>query len=128
MTIMKISSRNLPVRRRTLIQGGMATILATGLAPGIAKAAPIKLVMAHLNAVPESAAVAFDWQALLSVRGKLDYMLSGGLTPANVAEAIRLTGASAVDVSSGVERRRGEKDIELIRSFLRAAKTAKQAR
>jgi len=60
------------------------------------------------------------------VRGKLDYMLAGGLTPANVAEAIRLTGASAVDVSSGVESRPGEKDPELIRSFLHAAKTARE--
>ena len=55
-------------------------------------------------------------------------MLAGGLTPANVAEAIRLTGASAVDVSSGVESRPGEKDPELIRSFLRAAKTARETR
>jgi phosphoribosylanthranilate isomerase len=80
------------------------------------------------GALPGGNGVAFDWQALVAVRGKLDYMLSGGLTPANVAEAIRLTGATAVDVSSGVERRRGEKDVELIRSFLHAAKTAKQAR
>ena len=80
------------------------------------------------GALPGGNGVAFDWQALVAVLGKLDYMLSGGLTPANVAEAIRLTGATAVDVSSGVERRRGEKDVELIRSFLHAAKTAKQAR
>jgi phosphoribosylanthranilate isomerase len=78
--------------------------------------------------LPGGNGVPFDWEALSGVRGKLDYMLSGGLTPANVAEAIRLTGATAVDVSSGVERSRGEKDVELIRSFLRAAKTAKQAR
>jgi phosphoribosylanthranilate isomerase len=49
-------------------------------------------------------------------------MLSGGLTPDNVAEAIRLTGAPIVDVSSGVESRPGEKDPVLIRRFLRAAK------
>ena len=62
--IMKISSRNLPaVRRRSLMKGGLAGIMASGLAPTIARAAPIKLVMAHLNAVPESAAIAFDWQA-----------------------------------------------------------------
>src|SRR3954471_24348717 len=61
--IMKISSRHLSVRRRTVMRGGLAGIIASGLAPSIAKAAPIKLVMAHLNAVPESAAVAFDWQA-----------------------------------------------------------------
>ena len=63
-TIMKISSRNLvSVRRRGLVKGGMAAILASGLAPSFARAEAKKLVMAHLNAVPESAAVAFDWQA-----------------------------------------------------------------
>src|SRR5471032_1676807 len=63
-TILKISSRNLAsVRRRSLVKGGMAAILASGLAPSFARAEAKKLVMAHLNAVPESAAVAFDWQA-----------------------------------------------------------------
>jgi phosphoribosylanthranilate isomerase len=78
--------------------------------------------------LPGGNGVPFDWEALAGVRGKLDYMLAGGLTPANVAEAIRLTGATAVDVSSGVESRPGEKDPELIRSFLHAAKTAREAR
>jgi phosphoribosylanthranilate isomerase len=68
----------------------------------------------------------FDWRALLSVKDRMPYMLSGGLTPANVAEAIRATGAAIVDVSSGVESSPGEKDPELIRRFLRAAKAAKQ--
>ena len=54
-------------------------------------------------------------------------MLSGGLRPETVAEAIRLTGAKAVDVSSGVESSPGVKDPELIRRFLRAVKTDKQA-
>jgi len=80
------------------------------------------------GALPGGNGLAFDWQALAGVRGKLDYMLAGGLTPANVGEAIRLTGATAVDVSSGVESRPGEKDPELIRRFLRAAKTAREAR
>ncbi len=79
------------------------------------------------GALPGGNGLAFDWQALAGVRGKLDYMLAGGLTPANVGEAIRLTGAKAVDVSSGVESRPGEKDPELIRRFLRAAKTAREA-
>jgi phosphoribosylanthranilate isomerase len=79
------------------------------------------------GALPGGNGVAFDWQVLKSVRGKIAYMLAGGLTPLNVAEAIRLTGAKAVDVSSGVESRLGEKDAELIRRFLHAAKTAKQA-
>ena len=63
-SVMKISSRNLPaLRRRSQVKGGMAGILASGLAPTFAYAQPKKLVMAHLNALPESAAIAFDWQA-----------------------------------------------------------------
>ena len=53
-------------------------------------------------------------------------MLSGGLGPANVADAIRITGTNAVDVSSGVESAPGVKDLELIRRFLQTVKTAKQ--
>ncbi len=68
----------------------------------------------------------FDWRALAGVKDKVAYMLSGGLTPDNVAEAIRVTGAAIVDVSSGVELQPGEKDPELIRHFLRTAKAAKQ--
>jgi tripartite ATP-independent transporter DctP family solute receptor len=64
MTIMKISSLNLPaVGRRSLVKGGLAGILASGLAPSIARAEAKKLVFAHINAVPESAAVAFEWMA-----------------------------------------------------------------
>jgi phosphoribosylanthranilate isomerase len=68
----------------------------------------------------------FDWCALLGVKDQVPYMLSGGLTPDNVADAIRSTGAAMVDVSSGVEARPGEKDPVLIDRFLRAAKGAKQ--
>jgi phosphoribosylanthranilate isomerase len=56
------------------------------------------------------------------MKGKVSFMLSGGLNPDNVAEAIRLTGAQVVDVSSGVEVKPGEKDPALIRRFLSAAK------
>jgi phosphoribosylanthranilate isomerase len=66
----------------------------------------------------------FDWRLLSGVKGAVPFGLSGGLTPDNVAEAIRITGADMVDVSSGVERRPGEKDPELIRRFLRRAKGA----
>jgi len=81
MTIMKISSRNLAfVRRRAIVKGGMAGIIASGLAPTFARAEAKKLVMAHLNAIPESAAVAFDWQAA-EVRkrsnGELDMQFFG---------------------------------------------------
>lgn len=78
------------------------------------------------GALPGGNGVAFDWQALAGLEGRIDYMLAGGLTPGNVAEAIRSTGARAVDVSSGVESRPGEKDPDLIRHFIHAAKTAKQ--
>jgi phosphoribosylanthranilate isomerase len=49
-------------------------------------------------------------------------MLSGGLDPGNVAQALRIAHAPAVDVSSGVERAPGEKDVEKIRAFIRAAR------
>ena len=64
----------------------------------------------------------FDWRLLDGVADQLDFMLSGGLTPENVADAIRATGAFAVDVSSGVEERRGVKSVPLIRAFLAAAR------
>ncbi len=76
------------------------------------------------GAMPGGNGVAFDWRALLGVKDKVRYMLSGGLTPENVAEAIRLTGATAVDVSSGVESAPGEKDADKIRRFIAAAKSA----
>ena len=78
------------------------------------------------GALPGGNGIAFDWRALAAADDSIDYMLAGGLTPENVAEAVRLTGARAVDVSSGVESRPGEKDIGLIRRFISAAKTAKQ--
>lgn len=64
----------------------------------------------------------FDWTILDGWAAPKPWLLAGGLTPENVAEAIRGTGAPAVDVSSGVERVRGLKDRELVRAFLRAAK------
>jgi phosphoribosylanthranilate isomerase len=72
-------------------------------------------------AVPGGAGIAFDWNLLRGVAAK-QWMLSGGLDPDNVAEAMRLTGARAVDVSSGVERERGVKDAEKIRAFVKAAR------
>ena len=66
----------------------------------------------------------FDWHTLLGVEARPPFVLSGGLTPDNVAEAIRVTGAAVVDVSTGVESSPGEKDPELIRRFLRAVKGA----
>lgn len=68
--------------------------------------------------LPGGNARAFDWSFLGGRAVPLPWMLAGGLTPANVAEAVRVTGAPAVDVSSGVESSRGVKSVELIGAFL----------
>jgi phosphoribosylanthranilate isomerase len=72
--------------------------------------------------LPGGNAKAFDWTTLSGRAVPLPWMLAGGLTPDNVAEAVRVTGAPAVDVSSGVEVSRGVKSIELIRAFLERVK------
>jgi phosphoribosylanthranilate isomerase len=64
----------------------------------------------------------FDWRLLKNLDPRVPFMLSGGLNRDNVAEAIEMTGADGVDVSSGVERAPGEKDPDLIRDFIRAAR------
>lgn len=71
--------------------------------------------------LPGGNGVAFDWSLLDKVKDTVAFVLGGGLDPRNVAEAIRATGASTVDVSSGVERAPGEKDPDLIRAFIKAA-------
>ncbi len=64
----------------------------------------------------------FDWQLLKNLDPRVPFMLSGGLNRENVAEAIDITGARGIDVSSGVERAPGEKDPDLIRGFIQAAR------
>ena len=67
---------------------------------------------------------AFDWRLLQNLDPRVPFMLSGGLDPGNVAEAVSVTRPGGVDVSSGVERAPGEKDPEKIRAFIRAARAA----
>lgn len=74
------------------------------------------------GALPGGNAVSFDWRILDGLDLPCPWMLSGGLDPENVAEAVRVSGARAVDVSSGVEARPGRKDPEKIRAFLDAAR------
>ena len=76
------------------------------------------------GALPGGNGVAFDWTLLRSGERQA-FMLSGGLDPHNVANAIRMTGATIVDVSSGVESAPGLKDVALIRKFIEAAKPAR---
>jgi phosphoribosylanthranilate isomerase len=67
---------------------------------------------------------AFDWTLLKDINAGVPFMLSGGLDASNVAEALHITRAPGVDVSSGVERTPGEKDSDKIRAFIRAARVA----
>ena len=71
---------------------------------------------------PGGNATALDWSLLAGWRAPAPWLLAGGLTPGNVAEAIRASNAGAVDVSSGVESRRGVKDPALIAAFVAAAR------
>ena len=73
---------------------------------------------------PGGNAVPFDWSVLRGWTPPVPWLLAGGLGPGNVADAIRTSGAQAVDVSSGVERIRGVKDAGLIRAFINAARSA----
>jgi phosphoribosylanthranilate isomerase len=66
----------------------------------------------------------FDWQLLENLAPGMPFMLSGGLDAGNVAEALRITRAPGVDVSSGVERAPGEKDPDKMRAFIRTVREA----
>jgi phosphoribosylanthranilate isomerase len=71
---------------------------------------------------PGGNGLVFDWELLGGRRWPVPWMLSGGLSPDNLANAVRITHATAVDVSSGVERAAGVKDAEKIAAFLARAK------
>ena len=79
---------------------------------------------APAKGLPGGNGVIFPWQVLEGYEHKVDWVLAGGLTPDNVAQAIRETGATLVDTSSGVESAPGVKDVGLIRAFCAAALTA----
>lgn len=71
--------------------------------------------------LPGGNGVSFDWRLIAGREWALPWMLAGGLTPENVGEAVRLTGARQVDVSSGVEAGAGLKDSDLVSRFVQAA-------
>lgn len=108
-------------------------------AVGVADAADLAALSAYeavsdqilVDAKPPKAAdlpggngVAFDWRLIAGRAWRKPWMLAGGLTPDNVAEAVRLTGATQVDVSSGVESAPGQKDPDKISAFVAAAQSA----
>ncbi len=76
--------------------------------------------------LPGGNGAAFDWTILRNVQTARPWMLSGGLSPANVAEALAVTHARGVDVSSGVETSPGVKDASLIHEFIRRARAAEK--
>ena len=73
------------------------------------------------DALPGGNGLAFDWGLIAGRSWRREWMLSGGLTAELLPEAVAISGAAAVDVSSGVESRPGEKDLDKIRAFLAAA-------
>lgn len=76
----------------------------------------------RLEALPGGNGLAFDWGLIAGYRWRCPWMLSGGLTAELLPAAVRQSGASIVDVSSGVETRPGQKDPDKIRAFLAAAR------
>lgn len=112
---------------------GAVKALAVSEVSDLAAAASYESVVEHLmfDAKPPANAdrpgglgAAFDWSLLSGRRFARPWFLAGGLDPWNVAEAIRLSGAPLVDVSSGVERGPGLKDPALIQAFLDAVRRA----
>ncbi|HEY3847271.1 MAG TPA: phosphoribosylanthranilate isomerase, partial [Acetobacteraceae bacterium] len=103
---------------------------------GVATTADLPLAMHEADAIlleakpppdatrPGGNAVQFDWTLTREWHAPGPWLLAGGLDPDNVAEAIRLSGAQAVDVSSGVERAKGVKDAAMIHAFIQNARAA----
>jgi phosphoribosylanthranilate isomerase len=75
---------------------------------------------------PGGLGAVFDWHLLENLELQIPFMVSGGLHAGNVAEAVRVTRAGGVDVSSGVERAPGIKDPEMIRAFIRTARATQE--
>ena len=72
--------------------------------------------------LPGGNGLSFDWRLIAGRRWPCPWMLAGGLTPENVAEAVKMTGVKQVDVSSGVEDAPGQKNAELIQKFVQSSR------
>lgn len=117
---------------RTLTGAGIIRALSVRTAADIDAAAAWAPVVDHLmfdakppegSSLPGGVGVSFDWSLLAGRAFARPWFLAGGLNPANVADAVRITGAPLVDVSSGVESAPGVKDPTLIGAFLAALPT-----
>ena len=117
-------------RLRNLLQRKVWKVLAVSTAADVARAdafqqaADLILFDAKTPAgtLPGGMGLRFDWQLLATYRGALPWGLAGGLTPSNVGEAVRRTGAPLVDTASGIESAPGVKDPALITAFCAAAR------
>lgn len=134
--LVQLHGRETPERARAI---GSRTGRPVMKALGVAEAADLAAIDRYRGAVdrilldakpppgarlPGGNGDVFDWRLLAGLDPGVPIMLSGGLTPFNVADAIAVTGLRAVDVSSGVERLPGEKDPSRIAAFIRAARAA----
>ena len=108
---------------------GIATIkvISVKTAEDLQQAASYKDIADHImfdakpnadSKLPGGNAISFDWNILSDFKPGYEYILSGGLTPDNVQEALKITGTSFVDISSGVESSPGNKDISKIKRFV----------
>jgi phosphoribosylanthranilate isomerase len=107
----------------------VATAAALAVLPGYAAIADRILFDARAPkdaTRPGGLGAPFDWHLLENLDLKLPYMVSGGLHADNVAEALRVTRAGGVDVSSGVENAPGVKDPDMIKAFIRAARAIQE--
>ncbi|MGY6552087.1 MAG: phosphoribosylanthranilate isomerase [Erythrobacter sp.] len=100
---------------------GVKDAASLGEAARYAGAADRVLLDAPAEALPGGNGAAFDWSLIAGWQAPLPWGLAGGLTADNVGDAIRLTGATLVDTSSGVERSAGIKDVDKIAAFCKAA-------
>lgn len=124
------------------LHGGEAPAFAAGLGGEVWKAIPVRTGADLISAseyrgavsrilydakpprgaeLPGGTGMRFDWTLLTGHTHPLPWILAGGLDADNVAEAVRVTGATILDVSSGVERAPGVKDVDKIGAFLKAA-------
>jgi phosphoribosylanthranilate isomerase len=108
-------------------------VISVSAAEDVARAAAYEAIADYLmfdakppktmaGALPGGNAISFDWTLLKGLSFSKPWLLAGGLTPDNLAEAVGVTGARMVDVSSGVEDRPGEKNVSKIKAFLDVAK------
>ena len=134
--LIQLHGKETPARARDIGQrtgAGIVKVLPVSEAADLAAAADYETVVEHLmfdTKPPKDAdrpgghGAAFDWSLLAGRRFQRPWFLAGGLDPWNLGEAVRLSGAPILDVSSGVERGPGLKDPALIAAFLDAAKRA----